>query len=921
MDSIPKVSFKDTLNLTGTDFPLRPNSAQDDPALCERWQKEGLYTAAMRKNAGAQTFILHDGPPYANGNIHLGHAYNKILKDIITKSRRMAGFHAPITPGWDCHGLPIEIKVSGENPGVSHAELKKACRVYAQKWIEVQRAEFKRLGVVMDWDNPYITMNYAYEAAIMRAFGALVRGGFIQRSNKTIAWCASCQTVLASAEIEYKDRKDPSLFVTFPMVTGPFAGASALIWTTTPWTLPLNRGVMVNPNAAYVLMEVSGKKYIVGAKRAAALAEMVKAEPKILKEFSGTELLGMQLSHPFVENLMVPIVGDDSVGTDEGTALVHTAPGCGPIDYEIGIKNNLEIFSPLSPDGKYTVGIMPQELEGMPVSDGQIWVIKKLAASGNLFAKASITHSYPHCWRCHNGLIFRATPQWFFNLEQDAVKERALHAVEAMAFLPPQGKNFLRATIENRWEWCLSRQRVWGVPIPALICTKCDAALISPELAERVAAGVEQEGVEFWDRVAIADLIGTLSCTACQGTEFKKEQDILDVWFDAGVSHAVVLVPRKEFPADLYLEGIDQHRGWFQSSLLTSMVLEKKACTRAIMTHGFTVDDKGHKMSKSLGNVISPQEIIDKIGTDGLRLWAASIDHEKDAIVSQTVIANVAEVYRKVRNTSRFMLQNLYDFDYEKDAVPFEQLFALDQRALMQLREFEGKVRTAYDAAQLSVIYYHIAQYCAVDLSAFYCDLVKDRLYVEAASGHPRRSAQTALSIILDTLTKLLAPIMSFTAELIFDEYKNVQQQSIHLESFNDLSVFQQTDDRIRAWHTIDTMRSALLKVIEREREQGVIKHPLETKITVHIDQSVGLENFLSSLQHQTREQFVKEIMVSSQIIFAHSAEGLVSTEMPGLSARVERADGAKCPRCWHYDTARNEHDLCARCHLLISHL
>jgi isoleucyl-tRNA synthetase len=778
-----KVSFKESLNLPRTEFPIRPNTKADDPALLKRWADEELYQKAFTQNAGNLRFIFHDGPPYANGHIHLGGAYNKILKDIACKSRRMFGMHVPVTPGWDCHGLPIELKVTQEQSDLSRAELIKACRDYAAYWVSVQKEEFKRLGVLMNWEYPYLTMNFSYEAKELQALGSFVERGYIERSNKTVPWCASCQTVLANAEIEYADRKDPSIYVLFPLVSGeakklfPTINEPLYItvWTTTPWTLPLNRAVLVKPNTAYVLLHLNNKYMLIGKELADDLIEKVGGEKEVVAEVSSAQLAGLYTEHPFVDELVVPILADQMVLTDEGTAFVHAAPGAGPQDYEMGIKNNLEIYSPVGPDGKYTDKIQPKELMGMPVSEGQIWVLKILAARDRLLYKTSITHSYPHCWRCRKGLIFRATKQWFFNLAQEGLKERVLRATETIDTLPEKSINRLQATIEGRLEWCISRQRAWGVPIPALICTTCDYTFITREFIERVADGVAKEGIEFWQHVSMADLgVADLKCPSCGAQSFRKENDILDVWFDSGISHFSVLLnnPELGYPADLYLEGKDQHRGWFQSSLLTSVALEGTPSMKMIITHGFTVDAKGHKMSKSVGNVVAPQEIIDKLGTDGLRLWASSIDFSSEAVVSDTLLRNVQEVFRKVRNTCRFLLSNLYDFDINIDAISLEKMRMIDQYALQELFEFNYAVLDAYAQYDFTAVFHKLSDYCSTNLSTFYLEIVKDCLYVEKADGHARRSVQTACWHILDTLTRLMAPIFSFTAEQISDLYQ-----------------------------------------------------------------------------------------------------------------------------------------------------
>ncbi len=793
-----KVSFKETLNLPRTDFPIRGNAKIDDPAMIKRWEEEQLFAATFIHNQGQPKYILHDGPPYANGHLHLGHAYNKILKDIVTKSQRMFGKHVPVTPGWDCHGLPIELKVTQENPNLLPIELKKACREYAERWINIQREEFKALGVLMNWDHPYITMSYEYESKILKSFADFVTQGFIERKNKTVPWCPNDQTVLATAEIEYEDRKDPSVYVTFPFTQattdamfGDLKGkeVNLLIWTTTPWTLPLNRAVILKPNAQYVVLEAQDSYIVVGKELADKVCALISAEKKVVAEFSSDDLFkkGAQAQHPFIPSLQVPILLDNSVSLEDGTACVHSAPGCGPEDYEIGIRNNLEIFSPITPDGKYTGAIEPKELEGMKVTDGQIWVIKKLAELKRLFFKTSIKHSYPHCWRCHGGLIFRATKQWFCDLSRNNLKQKAIEAVGSIYMLPEKSNNRLTATLEGRLEWCLSRQRIWGVPIPSLICNKCDYTYITPELINKVADKVAQQGIEYWDAAKVEELIPQgFKCPNCGAQEFKKEQDILDVWFDSGVSHYAVLYnsPSLQFPADIYLEGKDQHRGWFQSSLLTSMVIEKTPAMKMIMTHGFTVDDKGRKMSKSLGNVVTPGQIVEKLGTDGLRLWASSIDCSGEAVISAVLMQNIGEVFRKVRNTQRFLLSNLYDFDIEKDAVGLNDMFMIDRYALQQLYGVNNSVLQKYALYDFTAVFHIVAEYCAVDLSAFYLDIIKDRLYVEKADGLERRSAQTACWYILDTLTKLTAPILSFTAEQVSDHYQKNKKQSIHLQNF-----------------------------------------------------------------------------------------------------------------------------------------
>lgn len=975
-ENVPKVSFKDTLNLPHTDFPIRATPATDDPAMIARWEQEDLFSKSFTHNEGKEKFILHDGPPYANGNIHIGHAYNKILKDIVCKAERMSGKHVPVTPGWDCHGLPIELKVSGANPDATPIELKKKCREYAQGWIDTQRAEFKKLGVCMNWNQPYLTMNYSYEASIVEAFGKFIADGYIERKNKTVPWCASCKTVLATAEIEYQERKDPSIYVLFPLeqrvtdkVIPTLLGkqVNVVVWTTTPWTLPLNRAVLLKPNASYVVLEFADSSYgIVGAKLADKLCAQLGIEKKVILELTAEPLIkeNAKVHHPFIDSI-VPLIPSDTVLEDDGTAFVHCAPGCGPEDYETGIKHKLEIYSPISVDGKYTADIVPSELKGMAVTDGQIWVIKTLAASGRLLFKTTIKHSYPHCWRCHNGLIFRATKQWFCDLSKHDLKHKTLQAIDRIANYPEKSKNRLKATVDGRLEWCLSRQRIWGVPIPALLCVSCDYTYTNQQFINHVASEIGKEGVEYWDRATLEDLFGndTLRCPRCSADSWVKEKDILDVWFDSGVSHFAVLgkSDQLQFPADLYLEGKDQHRGWFQSSLLTGLVLEKQAPMKAILTHGFTVDQQGRKMSKSLGNVVSPDQMIKDLGTDGLRLWTASIDYADDAVISPVLLANVKEVLRKIRNTCRFLLSNLYDYHHEKDALAYTDLLLIDRFAIEELHRFNEKILGLYQTYDFTAIFHGLSDYCASTLSSFYLDIIKDRLYVEQSDGHLRRSAQTVCWYILDTLTKLMAPILSFNAEQISDFYQKEKTESIHLQSFayipslvelltisNLLSRLPQKPqgsevERIKTklaldtiaqqqqvvtfdlqWDTLKAIRSAVLKAIEQLREKGIIKHSLEARVTLYFDSTApwytALQEFIAALKHTAQHDiaFFKEFFIVSQMTFAQDHDTLQSTDVTGLYVKVEVAEGNKCPRCWNWDQTDDVDHLCGRCMKLV---
>ncbi|KKQ33262.1 MAG: Isoleucine-tRNA ligase [candidate division TM6 bacterium GW2011_GWF2_37_49] len=968
-----KNPFQHTLNLPKTEFSIRANAAIKEPEILKNWEAENIYEKSALKNKNKKKFILHDGPPYANGHLHIGHAFNNVLKDIVCKVKRMTGHHVPLIPGSDCHGLPIELKVASElgleknKESIDRVEFKKSCREYANKWIDIQRDELKELGKLADYDNAYRTMDKLYEADILRALSIFVKKGFIERKGKSIPWCASCQTVLATAEIEYQDRKDPSLFILFPLEDAsarlifPYAFEQQpnlkigfLVWTTTPWTIPLNRAVVLNPTAKYVIIQ--GKEadqgLIVGKDLAGKICSMLNIEKKEICELDADVFLGKTANHPFIQDFQIPVLIDEMVTTEDGTACLHCAPGCGPDDYLLGVKSGLEIFSPISAEGKYAFGIKPEELEGMPVSDGQIWVIKKLAALGRLIHKTSITHSYPHCWRCHNGLIFRATEQWFCNLQKDDLVQNTLKEIEKISFVPDWGKNRLHAFTSNRTEWCISRQRIWGVPIAAVICDYCEQAFTSEHLINKVADGVEKEGIEYWDNVSVQDLaeLGALpkdfKCLKCGSsdlTKFRKEKDILDVWFESGVSHYAVLSRNPEtlgVPADLYLEGSDQHRGWFQSSLLSSMVMNGHTCTKQFLTHGFVVDEAKHKMSKSIGNVVAPQDVIKKYSRDILRLWVASVDYEGDAVVSDKLLENTAEIYRKIRNTCRFLVSNLYDFDISKDAVSLDDLQELDKYALAKLVEVDEIIKDAYQNYKFATVVQTLNNYCTVELSALYLDIVKDRLYVEQSDGRLRRSAQTVLYNILDSITRLMAPILSFLAEEVSSFYQKNKNESIHLQRFADVVIPRISNAlevdlvcrsqkfegpefeegiNLNIWALLEAMRDTVLKSIERLREKGVVKHSLESKVELLLDKNSEdgrlLIEFLEQLaKKEDAVRFLKDWLIVSQVSVATNAKHLEKSDLDWLFLSVGHADGVKCPRCWQWELTDHVDGLCCRC-------
>lgn len=954
-EKAPKNPYQATLNLPTTGFSIRANAAITEPEILARWERDGLSERATHQNKGKKKFILHDGPPYANGNLHLGHALTYILKDTVCKAKRMQGMHAPLVPGWDCHGLPIELKVTTERgleksrDALDRVTFKKYCREFVQHWIAVQRSELKELGKLADYDHAYVTMDPGYEASIVRAFATFVEKGHIERKLKTVPWCGSCQTVLATAEIEYKDRKDPSITVLFPFEQStahmvfpfllekkPNLTISFAVWTTTPWTLPLNRAVVLNPTAVYSVLQgrTPDEAFIVAKELADKVCAQLGLEKIELAEADAIVFEKTRVQHPFIAGATVPVLHDQMVQVAEGTACLHSAPGCGPDDYVFGVKNGLEIFSPLSSDGKYTKGILPTELEGMPIADGGIWVIKALAANGRLLHKASITHSYPHCWRCHNGLMFRATNQWFCDLQKNNLVQRALAEIEQINFVPERGRARLRSFIGNRAEWCISRQRQWGVPITAVLCDRCPSVLLDASFIRSVADRIAREGIEFWDRMDVPALIhegllpATFVCRDCGNADhatFKLERDILDVWFDSGASSYAVLAQDEEnlgIPADLYFEGSDQHRGWFQSSLLCGMVLFGHTPTKGIATHGYIVDEQRRKMSKSLGNGIAPDEVIKKYSRDILRLWAASADYEDDLVISEKLLQNVAEIYRKIRNTCRFMVANIHDFDVTRDSVPVSELTQLDQYALARLHALDAVVRAAYNSYNFAGVVQALNNYCVNTLSAVYLDILKDRLYVEAPTSQLRRSAQTVLWYTLDAMTRLMAPVLSFLAEELSDTYQKDKVVSIHLQDFAQVPVV--TGLHQQAWNGLEQLRDAVLKGIEIQRAAGIIKHPYEAAVTVTLDVSTpeaqAMQEFIASLALGGSEAvswFFKEWLIVSRVTIV---TGVIdqATTVAWLDVAVGRADGVKCPRCWQWGASAHADGLCPRCEAVL---
>lgn len=964
------MDLKKTLCLFDTTMPVRANLKELDATLYQFHQENNITEKIYLKNKDNTTaYTLHDGPPYANGPIHLGHAYNKIMKDICIRSHFMMEYNAYTTPGWDCHGLPIEHKVNQENKEANPLEIKTACRTYANNWIEAQKESFKKLGICMDFNIPYKTMNYEYQSDIINSFATLVEKGYISRANKTIPWCCGCQTTLATAEIEYQNRKDPSIYVLFALDKNSYSFISKklidtisfVIWTTTPWTLPLNRGVMIKKNTNYLLIQYEDTFLIIGAQCLEHFSQQTNKKYIIIETFSSNNLINGKVHHPFETDTLVPIILDDCVELGEGTACVHTAPGCGPIDYEIAIKNNLEIYSPISPEGTYTNTIKIPELINMKISDGQGWVITQLQEKKILWHKGSITHSYPHCWRSKEGLIFRATPQWFCNLEKDNFKDKVIDAIEKIQFYPQNSKFFLKSTILNRWEWCISRQRAWGVPIIALINKNNDSYWTSAEFARYIATQIKIHGVEYWDSVSLESLRSILPADI-NPSEWRKETNILDVWFDSGISHSAVLKKQNRFPADLYLEGVDQHRGWFQSSLLTSLAINDCAPMKSIVSCGHTVDEKGQKMSKSIGNVISPEDIVNQIGLDGLRMWVSSVNLGGDIVVGKKIFDNISEVYRKIRNTCRFAVQNLVDFDLHKDMVAFDNLGVVNQAIIKKMFIYQIKIINAYQQYNFPEVFHTLIEIATSFLSSFYFDTIKDILYCDKANGQTRKATQSTLYIILDIVTKLIAPILVNTSEDITNHYKSNKNESIHLSSFckfiwfkesqllentifqlNNETPFHQkniqklyniiiesenqekhisintTNHANYFINLITTFRSDVFKATEELREQNIIKQSIEAEILLQIGKNSKYEHIINVLKKELIDELIPtlcQLLLVSDIKIEND-----NNEMhDNFKIIAKKHTGKKCERCWKYFYQKNNTKvICQRCQEAIS--
>jgi isoleucyl-tRNA synthetase len=929
------MDYRATLNLPKTSFKMKANLTQNEPMLLKRWDQEDLYRMVQQRSADRPLFVLHDGPPYANGNIHLGTAFNKILKDIILRSRRMAGFNAPYIPGWDCHGLPIEHNVDKElgekKKQIPTLSKRRACRKYAEKWIKTQKMEFKRLGVLGDWDNPYLTMTYDYEATIAREFNKFLLSGAVVKSKKPVYWCSTCVTALAEAEVEYHDHHSPSIYVKFAVnsdlsdIDPALAGddLQVVIWTTTPWTLPANLAVAFHPEFEYALVAAGGEKLIMAKELVPlVMAELGGEDYKILGTFSAAKLENRTCRHPFIERDSLMVLAD-YVTLEAGTGCVHTAPGHGTDDYLTGLRYGLDILSPVDDDGVYTAEAAPYEGRRIPAVNSDICA--DLAASGRLLHQSAINHSYPHCWRCKEPVIYRATPQWFISMEINELRAKSLSSIKEVTWTPGWGMQRIYAMIENRPDWCLSRQRAWGVPITVLSCRSCGEVVKNEAVVENIDRLFSSEGADAWFSHQIEDFLPDgLACTSCGSAEFKKETDILDVWFDSGVSHAAVCERRPELdsPADLYLEGSDQHRGWFHSALLTSVGTRGRAPYKGVLTHGYVVDGQGKKMSKSVGNVVAPQEVIEKYGAEILRLWVASEDYRDDIKVSDEILAQVTDSYRKIRNTIRYFLGNLSDFAPQNHGLPVEELEELDRWALARFEELKRRIWASYEKYEFHSIYHGLNYFCGMTMSAFYLDILKDRLYVSGTDSKLRRSAQSALFEITEGLLKLMSPILSFTASEAWDALHARDQNapldgSIFFSDFPEPNAANLLDDEAeQRWKKLVRVRSEITRALEKARAEKIIGHPLEAHLL--LAPTGELADFI-----EANQQMLKEISIVSELeVVDHDQFGdlmpLQSEEIEGLFIGVTAASGEKCERCWTRSAtvgaAEAHPSICGRC-------
>jgi isoleucyl-tRNA synthetase len=937
------LELKKTLNLPKTEFPMKAGLPQNEPKQLEAWHNGNVYERILEARKGRPLFVLHDGPPYPTGEIHLGTGLNKILKDLIVKTKSMAGHYAPYVPGWDCHGLPIETQVEKELGGkgkVPPAEFRKLCREFATRYVEQHKRDFKRLGILGQWNDPYLTMSFGYEATIAGAFLDFMEKGYVYRGRKPVYWCIYDSTALAEAEVEYEDHTSPSIWVKFGVVGGGQGDAakigrdvSAVIWTTTPWTLPHNRALAFHPDFEYAVVETEKGALLLAVDRVATLqAECGIKETKARGTFKGRDFEAMKFQHPFVD-IQVPGVLADYVTLDQGTGIVHTAPGHGADDFVTGQKYSLEIYAPLDDKGRYQEGL--PEYKGKDVFSANPIVVKLLQDRGALLGVQDYKHTYPHCWRCHNPVIFRATEQWFIKMDQAAhgrqktLRQEALEEIhQVKKWFPAWGEDRMYEMIEKRPDWCVSRQRFWGVPIIVFYCDGCGERLEDFQALRNVVKWFEKEGADAWYKHSPEELLPAGTKCECGASNWRKENDILDVWFDSGSSNLAVLKAGSVLvesgqdwrPADVYLEGPDQYRGWFQSSLLVATGVKDDAPFEQVVTHGWTLDEQGRPMSKSLGNVITPKQITEKWGADLLRLWVASVEYQADVKMSERVMTQLSEAYRKIRNTFRFALSNLNDFDPSRDAVANNQLEEIDAWMLDRTADLVKRCREWYANYEFHRVYHAIHDYCVVDLSAFYFDVLKDRLYTKAAKNKSRRSAQTAVWKIADALVRLAAPVLVFTAEEIWKYLPKTAgwMGSVHMAVFPEAESLACgiAAKEAEKWERLAQVRSAVLVALEQARAAKSIGGGLEAKVRLHANSKApGLQELLKE-----KGSLLPALFIVSQVsVDSAEGDGLVPSEtLPGLAVKIERADGKKCDRCWNYSTHVGENSryptVCERC-------
>ncbi|MDO9527938.1 MAG: isoleucine--tRNA ligase [Syntrophales bacterium] len=925
------MNYKDTLNLPKTDFHMKANLSQKEPEILKFWEEIDIYKKIREASKGRETYILHDGPPYANGDIHLGTALNKIIKDMVVKSKNMSGFDSVFVPGWDCHGLPIEHEVDKELGdkalSLHQAEKRRLCRAYAEKFVGIQREQFKRLGVFGEWDNPYITMDYDYEATTVEELGKLFLNGDVYRGSKPVYWCATCKTALAEAEVEYDDHTTPSIYVKFPLISDISSvrpklkdkKTSVVIWTTTPWTLPANLAIAFHEDFTYVAVKVEGETLILAKDLLDYCMDAFGYNGKdyeVLDEFAGSVMEGFKCKHPFIDRESVLVLAP-FVTLDAGTGCVHIAPGHGQEDYEIGLKYGLDNYAPVDDDGKFTPDV--DYFSGEFVFDANDSVNKKLKEVGALLGLSDIVHSYPHCWRCKNPIIFRSTEQWFISMDKNRLRDNALKAIDSVEWIPSWGRDRIHGMVENRPDWCISRQRSWGVPITVFYCENCKKDLMTKDILDHVVQLIREYGADVWFERETEDLLpGGTVCPVCHGKDFKKETNILDVWFDSGVSHAAVLEKRSDLrsPADMYLEGSDQHRGWFHSSLLESVGTRGVAPYKSVLTHGFVVDGEGKKMSKSVGNVIDSKEIIDQYGAEILRLWVAAEDYRSDIRISDEILKRLVDAYRRIRNTSRYILGNLYDFHCKKDMVPYDEMEGIDRWALHRLTEVIQRVTKAYDNYQFHIVYYTLYNFCTVDLSSLYLDVLKDRLYTSRPASKARRSAQSAMYLMLDSMIRLMAPILTFTVEEVWASLPNYdgKEESIYLTQFPEVNLEYLDDNLNEKWKALISLRSEVSKAIEIARQKKVVGHSLDVCVEMFAPEK--LRKFLV----ECREEITTLLIVSQVNIIDRDEikDPYRSDEFDGLKIGVSKASGEKCERCWIYSETvgvdGNHPVICEKC-------